>query len=193
MQEHFKIYFNSNENKYRSIAFCYSNFVSLLTYEDHNGISIFTVTKSQFYEYPITVALVYRSPNTPVAGFLDRLIYFTNARKIDILLGDFNVDAFDSDACAKLHYILSNYRLVVKEPIDLDGALLGHIYLHKLFLSKNVNALVKNIYFSDHDAVNWKYWLEEMMTSISKEPCKTTVKHNLKLETLNYKSHFLAN
>ena len=38
LQEHFKIHFNSNENKYRSTAFCYSDFVSLLTYEDHNGI-----------------------------------------------------------------------------------------------------------------------------------------------------------
>ena len=85
--------------------------------------------------------------------FLDQLIYFTNARKIDILLGDFNIDAFDSDASAKLHDIVSYYRLVVKEPTHLDGALLDHVYLHKLFPSKNVNAVVKNVYFSGHDAV----------------------------------------
>ena len=47
LQEHFKIHFNS-ENKYRNIAFCYSDFVSLLTYEDHNAISILTVTKPKF-------------------------------------------------------------------------------------------------------------------------------------------------
>ena len=61
LQEHFKIHFNSNENRYRSITFCYSDFVSLLTYEDHNGICTLTVTKPKFYEYPITAALVYRS------------------------------------------------------------------------------------------------------------------------------------
>ena len=127
--------------------------VSLLTYEDHNGISILTVTKSKFYEYPITVVLVYRSPNTPVAGFLDQLIYLTNARKTDIFLGDFNIDSFDSDASSKLHDILYNYKLMVKEPTPLDGALLDHAYLHKLFPSKNVNAVVKNIYISGHDAV----------------------------------------
>ena len=38
LEEDFKTHFNSNENKYRRIAFCYSNFVSLLPYEDHNGI-----------------------------------------------------------------------------------------------------------------------------------------------------------
>ena len=59
LQEYFKICFNSYENKDRTNAFFYSNFVSLLTYEDHYRISILTVTKSQFYEYPITVALVY--------------------------------------------------------------------------------------------------------------------------------------
>lgn len=31
LQKDFKSHFNSNKNKYRSIAFCYSNFVSLLT------------------------------------------------------------------------------------------------------------------------------------------------------------------
>ena len=41
---------------------------------------------------------------------------------------------------------------MVKEPTHLDGALLDQIYLHKLFPSKNVNAAVKRIKFSDHDA-----------------------------------------
>ena len=59
LQVHFGILFNSIENKYRSTAFCYSSFVSLLIYEDHNGISILTVSKPQFYEYPATVNLVH--------------------------------------------------------------------------------------------------------------------------------------
>ena len=68
----------------------------------------FRLMKPQFQEHPITVALVDRSQKTPVAGFLDQLTYFNNARKIDTLLGDFNIDAFDSDACAKLRDVLSN-------------------------------------------------------------------------------------
>ena len=93
-------------------------------------------------------------------NFLDQLIYFTNARKIDILLEDFNIDVFDSDACAKLHDVLSNYRLVVKEPTHLDRALLDHVHLHKLFPSKNVNAAVKSIYYSDRDAVKLQILVE---------------------------------
>ena len=69
-QEHFKIHFSSNESKYRSIAFRYSNRVFVLDHEDHNAISNIAITKPQFYEYPITIALVYRSPNSPIANFL---------------------------------------------------------------------------------------------------------------------------
>ena len=136
-QEHFKIHFNSNENRYRSIAFCYSNRVSILDHEDHNAISIIVITKPQFYEYPITIALVYRSPNCPIASFLDQLVYFTNARTIDILLGDFNIDAFDGDAYTRLDEVLSSYRLMVKEPTHLDGRLLDHVYLIKSFPRMN--------------------------------------------------------
>ena len=85
--------------------------------------------------------------------FLDQLIYFNNARKINILLQDFNLDAFHSDAWAKLHDILSNYKLVVKEPTRSDESLFDHVCLHKLFPLKNVHTVLKNIYFSDHDAV----------------------------------------
>ena len=117
-QEHFKIHFNSNENKYRCIAFCYSNRVSVL---DHNAISIIAITKPQFYEYQITIALVFRSPNSSIASFLDQVVYFTNAKTIDILLGDFNIDAFDGDAHTRLDKVLSSYRVMVKEPTHLDG------------------------------------------------------------------------
>ena len=115
------------------------------------------------YEHRITVALVHWFPNNPVVGFLDHLIYFTNARKNYILLGDFNIDAFDSDAFAERH-ILSNYRSVVKEPIHFDGALLDDVYLPQLFPNKNVNAVVKNIYFSDHDKISkigWTKWWDQ--------------------------------
>ena len=42
---------------------------------------------------------------------------------------------------------------MVKEPTHLDGGLLDRVYLLKSFPRMNVNLFVKNIYFSDHDAV----------------------------------------
>ena len=124
-----------------------------MDHENHNPISIIAITKPQFYKYPITIVLVYCSSNSPTASSLDQLVYFTNARTIDILLGDFNIDAFDRDAYTRLDEVLSSYRLIVKELTRLHGGLLDHVYLLKSFSSMNVNSFVKNIYFSDHDAV----------------------------------------
>ena len=126
-QKHFKVHFNSNENKYISIAFCYSTRVSVLDHEYHNPISIKAITKLQFYEYPMTIVLVYQSPNSPIASFLDDLVYFTNARTIDVLLGDLNINDFDGDAYTRLDEVLSSYKLMVKEPTHLNGGLLDHV------------------------------------------------------------------
>ena len=63
-QKQFKIHFNSNENKYQNIAFCYANDVHVLHHENYNVVSIFNILKPSFYKYPMTVALPYRSPNS---------------------------------------------------------------------------------------------------------------------------------
>ena len=52
---------------------------------------------------------------------------------IDGLLGDFNIDSLDEVAYRRLKDTLSSYNLKLLEPTHLDGALLGHIYLHKTF------------------------------------------------------------
>ena len=46
--------------------------------------------------------------------------------------------------------------LVVTGPTHLNGGLLDHVYLLKSFPRMNVNSFVKNVYFSDHDAVKLK-------------------------------------
>ena len=73
---------------------------------------------------------------------------------IDALLGDFNIDALNDVADRRLKDTLSSYNLKVLKLIHLDGALLDHVYLHKIFEhDKLVMSVVNNIYFSDHDAV----------------------------------------
>ena len=52
---------------------------------------------------------------------------------IDVLLGDFNIDALDKVAYRRLKDTLSRYNLKVLEPTHLDGALLDHVYLYKTF------------------------------------------------------------
>ena len=88
--------------------------------------------------------------------------YLVN-RKIDILLGDFNVDAFDEIAYARLKGVLCNYILKVEHPTHLGGALLDHVYLLNSFGNqKVVNCVVNNVYFSDHDAVRLQLRFSEV-------------------------------
>ena len=100
-----------------------------------------------------SIALIYRCPNTQTSAFIDCLNYVVGSG-IDVLLGDFNIDALDEVAYRRLKDTLSSYNLKVLEPTHLDGALLDHVYLHKTFEhDKLVMSVVNNIYFSDHDAV----------------------------------------
>ena len=95
----------------------------------------------------------YRCPNTQTSAFKDCLNYVV-ASGIDVLLGDFNIDALDEVAYRRLKDTLSSSNLKVLEPTHLDVVLLDPVYLHKTFEHDNlVMSVVNNIYFSDHDAV----------------------------------------
>ena len=53
--------------------------------------------------------------------------------------------------------ILENYQQIVQEPTHLGGAILDHAYIRKDFVKDfKLGCFVKCIYFSDHDAVQFK-------------------------------------
>ena len=57
--------------------------------------------------------------------------------------------------------------MIVSEPTHLDGAALDHVYLLNAFLpNKKIHCSVKNIYFSDHDAVRFKIDFEYLPDDI---------------------------
>ena len=47
--------------------------------------------------------------------------YFVTAKYVDILSGDFSIDAFNKKAYAILNNVLTNYNLIVREATHLDG------------------------------------------------------------------------
>ena len=81
------------------------------------------------------------------------------SEQIQIILGDFNTDAFDSNNYASLLNSLERYSMVVRGPTHLRGSLINQVYLSNAtfdnFQDKfQVTATIKNICLSDHDAVN---------------------------------------
>ena len=70
---------------------------------------------------------------------------------------NFNVDALDHEANLRLWDIFESYDLIVSGSTHLDGGLVDHVYLLKSFMGgKNVALLIKNIYFTDYDAVKFQ-------------------------------------
>ena len=91
--------------------------------------------------------MIYSCPNTQTSAFKDCLSYVVSSG-IDVLLGDFNIDALDEVAYRRLKDILGSYNLKVLESTHLYGELLDHVYLHKtLERNKSVMSVVNNISF----------------------------------------------
>ena len=58
------------------------------------GISIFTIRKGLFIENSIIIALLYKESNISPATYLNELSQVICNVNVDIILGDFNIDAF---------------------------------------------------------------------------------------------------
>ena len=74
-------------------------------------------------------------------------------KKQHIFLSDFDINALCTDSYSNLRHRLTNYKLLVSQPTHLDEALLDHVYIADSFSGHKTTVVIKNIYFSDHDAV----------------------------------------
>ena len=113
--------------------------------------------KSTFTNEPINLAVVYRSPSSPQVNFVNCLINIVEKKNIDILLGNFNINAIHY---ALLNMTLQRFQMIVTEPTDTGGGLIDHVYLGNSFMeNKQASSLMRSIYFSDHDAFKCKIYL----------------------------------
>ena len=134
-QNSFRMYFNNNRDKYRSIAFGYSSNMALCSSADCGSKSVLALK-------------LYRSPNLLPNLFLENLTSWIDEEKPDILLGDFNLDALCYDSCNPLQQRLENYKLLVSEPTHMDGGLLDHVYIARSFSTNKLSTtVIKNVFF----------------------------------------------
>ena len=128
----FSVIFNSSERKFRSPPFCHTQSVEILNCINMDGISIFTIRKGTFRENSITIALLYKESAISPATYLNELTQLISNFDVDIILGDFNIDAFglQTDIIEdKLHM----YDMVVDKPTHLSGSLLDQVHILKSF------------------------------------------------------------
>ena len=91
----FQLSFNSNEDKFCSIA-CGAKPPSLIVSHDkYPGFSLIKLSKHSFLDCAICIGILYRKHSNPIGVFYDDLRVLVHNYNIDILLGDFNIDYFD--------------------------------------------------------------------------------------------------
>ena len=67
---------------------------------------------------------------------------------------EISINILGNEAYADVSNVLTECKLMVSDPTQMDEGLLDHLCLMKQFLvGKYVNSAVKNTYFSDHDLV----------------------------------------
>ena len=158
--EHFKMFFNNNENKYLSLAYGLHDNITLEGKCDYPGFSIITIKKASFYSLSLTLMLLYKPNRQSISSFCECLNYFVQAMSIDFIAGDFNIDGYQE---TQIKNILIGYSQLVEEPTHIGGSLLDHVYVRNTILQEfDVNVSILNTYFSDHDAVRIKLSKKEI-------------------------------
>ena len=90
-------------------------------------------------EAQLNILFLYRKITTNLAGFHEHLREINFSRNIDLLLGDFNINALDPTS--RILQVMSNYVHEVTESTQISGALLDHIFVRKDLL-KNIKSEV---------------------------------------------------
>jgi endonuclease/exonuclease/phosphatase (EEP) superfamily protein YafD len=99
--------------------------------------------------------LLYRKNNSNVSQYIEALQYLLNIYRIDMVLGDFNINFFNGTHSQSLISLMEslNYTQIVTEPTFVSaGSLLDHVYVKPTSI-RIMNNSVVSVYYSDHDAV----------------------------------------
>ena len=93
--------------------------------------------------------------NYNVSQYIEALQYLLNIYRIDMVLGDFNINYFNRSHSQPLISLMEslNYTQIVTEPTFVSsGSLLDHVYVNPTSIRILNNSIV-SVYYSNHDAV----------------------------------------
>ena len=143
--ETFRIFLNSNNNKFLIPAYTFQKDITVITQEDFAVVSICNFRKCSFVSVPFKLMILYKLNNQALMTFYDYLYYFIEAKEVDIIDGDFN---FDACSKSRLPQILSEYVQLVEVPTHRAESTLGHVHVKKSFLEDyEVGTDVLNTFF----------------------------------------------
>ena len=145
-------YHNKSTDKFERLAFAYRNSVDVVSHHQIPRKSFFSFRQLTFLKVQLNILLLYCKITRNLAGFYEHLIEINFSQNIDLLLGDFNINALDPTS--RILQMMSNCVQVVTKSAQISGALLDHVFVRKdLFKKIEVRSVVRILHFSYHDAV----------------------------------------
>ena len=78
------------------------------------------ISKSTFFDDALTLMVLYHAHNTNLSTYINNIPNLIATNMVHIILGDFNVDAFDENNNRRSHIILQDFETIVIEPTDPD-------------------------------------------------------------------------
>ena len=153
--EPFRIYRQDHcTDKYSSMAICVKHNVEVENYEYISTLNAikFDLVDTRLRESR-SLLLLYRKNNSNVSQYIEALQYVISSSRIDMILGDFNINYLNEIHSQPLSFMESlNYIQIVDEPTFVSaGTLLDHVYIRPTSIILN-NSVV-SVHSSDHDAV----------------------------------------
>ena len=134
-----------------SLAYGVYKNLELIDREDFPGLSLLNIVKSSYSEIPLKLIILYKPNSQPLTLFSDYLHYMIEGKGPDIIVGDFNIDAYQE---SRLSHLLAGYSQFVDSPKHVAVSTLDHLYVKNGLQENNdIKVSVLNIYFSNHDAV----------------------------------------
>ena len=134
-----------------SLAYGLHDTITLTEKEDFPDISIVKFKKTSFSEKVLNLMILYNGHSQILTSFYEYLLYVIKAKWLDIIFGDFNIDACNQ---LELSHLSTGYTQMVKSPTHIARSILNHIYVKDCYLEDDIiKVSVLNTYFSDHDTV----------------------------------------
>ena len=115
------------------------------------GYPLSNLERRHFLKKALNLMILYKGHSQTLTSFYEYLLYFIVAKSLDIIIGDFNIDACNQ---LELSHLLPGYTQMVKSPTYIAGSVLDHIYVKDCyFIYHIIKVSVLNTYFSDHDTM----------------------------------------
>ena len=146
-----------SSDKFSSLAICVKNNIQIKHqhyFPTLNSVNFVITCNKNMVQQNLSFLLVYRKNSSNILQFVNSIEYLLRTHAIDIVLGDLNINYFNSKDIEPLTSLMEslNYVQIVERSTFILGSLLDHVYV-KQENKANTHCSVIDVYYSEHDAI----------------------------------------